>query len=104
MSFFYLFVAGFMEILGVLVMKYFTQSGRKALLLLLMLLFALSFIFLSLAMQELSMSTAYAIWTGIGAAGGVILGIVFFKEDKSPAKLLFLALIIACTISLKLVD
>ena len=101
MSWVYLFIAGFMEILGVIVMKQFVLSGRKIFIFILMFLFMLSFGFLSLAMQELSMGTAYAIWTGIGAAGGVVCGILFFKESKSISKCIFLILIIACSVGLK---
>ena len=65
--------------------------------------FALSFSFLSLAMQEIAMATAYAIWTGIGAAGGVAVSILFFGESKSLKKLFFVALIIVAVVGLKLV-
>ncbi len=61
----------------------------------------LSFSLLSLAMQEITMATAYAIWTGIGAGGGVLIGILFFKESKNLKKLLFITLIIASVIGLK---
>ncbi|EAL53753.1 probable efflux protein Cj0309c [Campylobacter upsaliensis RM3195] len=52
-------------------------------------------------MREISMATAYAIWTGIGAAGGVIVSVVFFKESKSLMKLFFLGLILASSVGLK---
>ncbi|WP_301095749.1 SMR family transporter, partial [Helicobacter japonicus] len=45
--------------------------------------------------------TAYAIWTGIGAGGGVLVGVVFFKESKNIKKLFFITLIIASVIGLK---
>lgn len=104
MSWIYLLIAGFIEVLGVIVMKQLVLSGRKIFIFILVLLFMLSFGFLSLAMRELSMGTAYAVWTGIGAAGGVICGILFFKESKSVLKLVFLTLIIICSIGLKLIS
>lgn len=59
---------------------------------------------LALAVKTLPLSTAYAIWTGIGAAGAVILGIILFHEPASPARLACLALIIAGIIGLKIVS
>ena len=103
MSWVYLFVAGCLEIVGVITMKKYSLSGAKIFLLGMGIQFALSFSFLSLAMQEIAMATAYAIWTGIGAAGGVAVSILFFGESKSLKKLFFVAFIIAAVVGLKLV-
>lgn len=102
MSWVYLIMAGCMEILGIITMKKFVASGCKLFLLGMALQFMISFSLLSLAMRGISMSVAYAVWTGIGAAGGVCVGILFFKEQKSVAKFFFLALIIFSCVSLKL--
>ncbi|AKZ61358.1 molecular chaperone [Herbaspirillum hiltneri N3] len=59
---------------------------------------------LALAVKTLPLSTAYAIWTGIGAVGAVVLGIVLFHESASPARLACLALIIVGIIGLKVVS
>ncbi|MFL9879256.1 quaternary ammonium compound efflux SMR transporter SugE [Herbaspirillum rhizosphaerae] len=59
---------------------------------------------LALAVKTLPLSTAYAIWTGIGAVGAVVLGIVLFHESASPARLACLALIIAGIVGLKMVS
>ena len=48
------------------------------------------------------MSTAYAIWTGLGAAGAVLGGILFFQEPAGSKRLLFLACIICGAVGLKL--
>ncbi|WP_322522012.1 multidrug efflux SMR transporter [Guyparkeria halophila] len=61
----------------------------------------LSFYLLALAMREIPMGTAYAIWTGIGATGVAILGILWFKEPASLARLGFIAMIVAGIIGLK---
>lgn len=61
-----------------------------------------SFFLLSLALKTIPIGTGYAIWTGIGAVGSVVMGMVLFKEKKSALKLLFIALIIAGVIGLKL--
>ncbi|MDA3967226.1 MULTISPECIES: DMT family transporter [Helicobacter] len=104
LSWIYLLLAGCMEIIGVFVMKQFVLTKRKIFLLAIMFVFMLSFGFLSLAMREIPMGTTYAIWTGIGACGGVLIGILFFKESKSFLKLFFIFLIITSSIGLKLLS
>lgn len=63
-----------------------------------------SFYFLSLALKELPLGTAYAIWTGIGTIGTVILGIVLFKEPIDPIRLICIGFIVIGIIGLKLVS
>lgn len=57
---------------------------------------------LGLAMRTLPVGTAYAVWTGIGALGTVILGIVLFGEPATVARLLCVGLILAGIVGLKL--
>ena len=61
----------------------------------------LSFLFLAQATKQLPLGTSYAVWTGIGALGAVIVGIVLFKESLSPARLVFAALLLIGIIGLK---
>ena len=61
----------------------------------------LSFVFLSQATKVLPLGTSYAIWTGIGALGAVVVGVVIFHESLSPARLLFVALLLVGIIGLK---
>ena len=63
---------------------------------------ALSVILLGLAMRSLPVGTAYAVWTGIGAVGTVILGIVLFAEPANAARLACVGLIVAGILGLKL--
>ena len=63
---------------------------------------AASFWFLSRAFREIPMGTAYAVWTGIGAAGVAILGMVFYGEPVSLARVGFLSLILIGIVGLKL--
>jgi quaternary ammonium compound-resistance protein SugE len=58
---------------------------------------------LALAAKQLPIGTAYAIWTGIGAVGAVILGIALFNDPATPIRLLCVGLILAGIIGLKLV-
>ncbi|MDE5926489.1 MAG: multidrug efflux SMR transporter [Helicobacter sp.] len=99
-----LILAGCMEIGGIAMMKSFTTTNKKIFLLGLLFFMTISFGLLSLAMQEISMGTAYAIWTGIGAGGGVLIGILFLGESKSIIKLTCVSMIILCSIGLKLVS
>lgn len=56
------------------------------------------------ATQTLPIGTAYAVWTGIGAAGTVLVGILFFKEPVSFLRVLFLVTLISSVIGLKAVS
>jgi quaternary ammonium compound-resistance protein SugE len=63
---------------------------------------AASMFLLALAARGLPIGTAYAVWTGIGAAGTAILGIILFHESASAARLVCLALIVTGVVGLKL--
>jgi quaternary ammonium compound-resistance protein SugE len=63
---------------------------------------AASMVLLSLAARTLPIGTAYAVWVGIGAAGAVVLGILFLGEPASLLRLAFLALLLVAIIGLKL--
>ncbi|NLI73661.1 MAG: multidrug efflux SMR transporter [Euryarchaeota archaeon] len=64
--------------------------------------FILSFYFLFEAVKELPIGTAYAVWTGIGAAGTVIIGLLFLGEPRDIGRLLCMVLIVAGVIGLKI--
>jgi quaternary ammonium compound-resistance protein SugE len=61
-----------------------------------------SMVLLGLAMRDLPVGTAYAVWVGIGALGTAVLGILLFGEPATPARLLFLALLLIAIAGLKL--
>ena len=63
---------------------------------------SVSFYLLSLATKTLPMGTAYAIWTGIGALGAVLLGIILFHEPVNLVRIVFLVLILIGIVGLKL--
>ena len=67
------------------------------------LLSIVSFGLLTLAAQKISLGTAYAVWTGIGAAGTAAIGIVWFKDPATFWRLFFLACLIGSVVGLKLV-
>ena len=62
---------------------------------------AASFLPLARATRTLPLGTAYAVWTGIGALGALIVGVIVFRESLTPARLLFAALLLIGIIGLK---
>jgi paired small multidrug resistance pump len=99
-----LVLAGIFEMIGVTMINKFHQDRRWKSFLLLIACFSASFLFLTAAMQILPMGTAYAVWTGIGAAGGAITGMVFFGEPKNGLRLFFIGIVLSATVGLKLVS
>ncbi|MFG6667485.1 quaternary ammonium compound efflux SMR transporter SugE [Halomonas sp. HNIBRBA4712] len=102
MSWLILFVAGLLEIGWAVGLKY--SQGFTKLWPSVWTVFALatSFLLLGLALKNLPVGTAYAIWVGIGAVGTAIMGIVLFGESAGVLKLVSLALICAGLVGLKL--
>ncbi|MGN4931481.1 DMT family transporter [Bacillus cereus group sp. MYBK14-1] len=99
-----LILAGLFEMFGVAMINKLHKDRNCQSLVLLILGFGLSFIFLAYAMETLPMGTAYAIWTGIGASGGAILGMVFYGESKDWRRLIFIGMVLGAAIGLKLVS
>ena len=77
----------------------FTKLGFSALTVVGMLV---SFGLLSQAMKTLPLGTAYGIWTGIGALGAVIVGLVLFKEPATAWRMFFAALLLIGIVGLKI--
>lgn len=99
-----LILAGLFEMFGVAMINKLHKDRNLKSLGLLVLGFGASFVFLSYAMETLPMGTAYAIWTGIGASGGAILGMLLYGESKDWKRLVFIAMVLGAAIGLKLVS
>lgn len=102
MAWTYLFVAGLFECAWAFGLKFtegFTRPLPSALTLLAM---GLSVWLLSLAMRSIPIGTAYAVWTGIGAVGVAVLGMVFLGEPRQTLRLVCLVLIVAGILGLRL--
>jgi len=98
-----LFVAGLMEIGWAIGLKY-TEGFSKLLPSVLTLACMLaSIVLLGLAVKTLPIGTAYAVWTGIGAVGTAVLGIVLFDDPATALRLACIGLIVAGIVGLKLV-
>ncbi|OEL01205.1 DMT family transporter [Staphylococcus casei] len=104
MAWIILIFAGLFEMIGITFLNAFVNTQRKLALLGLIGSFTLSFIALSFAMDQLPMSTAYAVWTGIGAVGGAVLGMILYKESKDIKRIVCIAVILGSTIGLKLLS
>ena len=102
MSWLILLLAGCLEVVWAIGLKYtegFTRLWPTVGTLAAM---AISVALLGLAMKQLPVGTAYAVWVGIGAVGTVIMGIILFHEPATLPRLLSMGLIVAGIIGLKL--
>lgn len=97
-----IFIAGLLEIgwaIGMKLSEGFTKFWPSVLTVVCMIT---SFVLLTLGMRSLPVGTAYAVWTGIGAAGTAIVGILVLHEPRDPARLICIGLIVAGVFGLKL--
>ncbi len=102
MHWIYLLIAGLFEISWAVGLKFTHGFTRIAPSVLTVAGMILSFYFLSLALKNLPLGTAYAIWTGIGTIGTVLFGIILFEEPVTAMRLICIALIISGITGLKL--
>ncbi len=103
MEWVYLLVAGLFEVVWAVGLKYtegWTQPWPSAGTVAAM---VVSFWFLSLALKGLPIGTAYAVWTGVGAVGTALIGILAFGEPRDAARLACIGLIVAGIVGLKIV-
>ncbi len=102
MSWIILFFAGLFEVGWAVGLKYTDGFSKPLPTTLTIAAMAISLGLLGLAMKELPLGTAYAIWTGVGAVGTVIAGIILFGESMALFRLASVALIICGLIGLKI--
>jgi quaternary ammonium compound-resistance protein SugE len=99
----YLFFAGLFEVGWAVGLKFTAGFTRLVPILLTLASMMLSLGLLGLALKDLPLGTAYAVWTGIGTIGTVMVGIWLFKESADVLRLLCVGLIVAGIVGLKLV-
>ncbi|CDH01549.1 MULTISPECIES: quaternary ammonium compound efflux SMR transporter SugE [Xenorhabdus] len=102
MSWLILLVAGLLEVVWAVGLKYTQGFSRLMPSLITISAMMVSIGLLAYAMKNLPAGTAYAVWTGIGAVGTAIFGIMVFGESANFARILSLGLIVAGIIGLKL--
>ena len=96
-----LLLAGGLEVFWSTFMKLSEGFTRPLYTVLTLIGLVLSFLFLSQATRVLPLGTAYAIWTGIGAVGAVVVGIVIFREPVTALRIVFVVLLLTGIIGLK---
>lgn len=104
MAWIYLLIAGVLEIVWAVALKYaqgFSRFWPSAISVAGMIA---SVVFLALALKRIPLGTGYAIWTGIGAVGTFVAGIVLFAEPATALRILCVALIVAGMAGLKLLS
>ena len=104
MSWLYLFIAGVLEIVWAIGLKYTAGFTRLVPSVITIVATVASVWFLALALRTIPVGTGYAVWTGIGAVGTAVLGIILFAEPATAARLLSIGLIVAGILGLKLVS
>ena len=103
MAWIILAVAGLLEIGWAIGLKYTDGLTRPGPTIATVAAMVASLVLLGMAVRSLPVGTAYAVWTGIGTLGTVLLGIVLFGESTEPLRLLFLAMIVAGIAGLKMI-
>jgi quaternary ammonium compound-resistance protein SugE len=103
-SWFFLIVAGLLEVAWALTIKSTQGFTRLWPTLLSLALMGGSFYLLGLAMRDLPTSTGYAVWVGIGAVGTALIGIVFLGESRSALRLISMLLILLGVVGLRLAE
>ena len=102
MAWLLLVCAGLLEIGWAIGLKFTDGFSRPVPSLVTGVLMVSSVLLLGIAVRSLPVGTAYAVWTGIGTVGTAILGMVLFGESTEAARMLFLAMIVAGIVGLKL--
>ncbi|WP_312738134.1 quaternary ammonium compound efflux SMR transporter SugE [Atlantibacter hermannii] len=102
MSWIILLIAGLLEVVWAVGLKYTHGFSRLTPSIITITAMIVSIVLLSWAMKTLPTGTAYAVWTGIGAVGAAITGMVLLGESTSLARIVSLGLIVAGIIGLKL--
>lgn len=101
MAWIYLLLAGITEVAWAIGLKYTHGWTRLWPSLITGSLIVISLMLLSQALKTLPIGTGYAVWTGIGAVGTVIVGILFFDEPRTAIRLVCIALILVGIVGLK---
>ena len=102
MAWFTLFVAGLLEMVWALLLKQSAGLTRPMPTIGFFVSLLLSMVLLAQALRTLPVGTAYAVWTGIGAAGTAIIGMIWLGESRDVLKLVSLVLLLAGIVGLRI--
>lgn len=101
MAWIILLLAGCMEVSGVITLNEYNRKKRSYLVFFMVGFMMASVSLLGVALRTIPMGTGYAIWTGIGAAGGTLVGMFFYHESHDWKRILFISLIVIGAVGLK---
>ena len=104
MAWIWLILAGLMEVVWAIGLKYTDGFTRLVPSVITLVAMIASIYFLALAVRSIPIGTGYAVWTGIGAVGVAILGMILFNEPRDLLRIGSIALIVAGIVGLKLVS
>jgi quaternary ammonium compound-resistance protein SugE len=104
MGWFYLVLAGLLEIGFATAMRYLGWPPRIVPLAVFVVFATASFACLMLAVRTLPVGTAYAVWTGIGAAGTVVIGMLWYGEPATAARIALILVLISAIVGLKAIS
>lgn len=102
MAWIYIIMAGLLEIIWVIGLKYSHGFTKMTPSILTVIIIIFSFFLLSKALHSIPLGTGYAIFTGLGTVGTVVTGMLFWGESINPLKVFFVALMIAGIIGIKM--
>ena len=102
MAWFYLLIAGIFEITWAIGMKLSLGFTKPLPSVITVSAMVFSFVFLILAVRDLPIGTAYAVWTGLGAVGVALLGMLFLGEPMGVPRVFFIGVIVTGIVGLKL--
>ncbi|KIL42781.1 multidrug resistance protein SMR [Jeotgalibacillus alimentarius] len=103
MSWIALIIAGFCEVLGVNGMQRISSGKKLSGFAFLIGGFVASLNLLSFAMTTIPLGVAYAVWTGMGTIGGVVVGMIFYGDPADRKRIFFLTLIVVAVVGLRVV-
>lgn len=104
MNWLILFIAGLFEVAWAIGLKYADGFTKPLWSVFTIVSMVISMVLLAFAVKNLPVGTAYAVWTGIGAVGTAILGIILFNEPGNALRVFFILLIIIGIAGLKFVS
>ena len=99
----YLIIAGLFEVVWAIGLKFTVGFSKPVPTLITVTAMIASFAFLALALKTIPVGTGYAVWTGIGAVGVAVIGMVWLGESREVLRILCIVLIVAGVLGLKLV-
>jgi len=102
MHWIYLGIAVLLEVGGTTCMKLSDGLTKITPSILMFVLYAFSFVFMSFALKKMDISITYAIWSGLGTAFIAVIGVLYFQETLNASKIFFISLIIIGVVGLKL--